>query len=328
MRVLMVTSFPIPGEYDGTAMLPIKILRALKPRGVDVVRRLSPAQAPDGTAGPVRGFRGDARRSTSPRPAGLAVRDCGGLPASSRSTSSTPSITAARPGLTPPAAAHGWPLVYEIHSLLGDEVERHRLGRGLVFRSYLAVERRVFQHAAQVIVLGEPVKQVVVDGKGRSGRAGVASSIRASIWPSTSGPAARRRSPESAPRHKVIMYIGSIVHPNQGVPILIEALPRIFECRPDARVRPGRRSRRGGRALPRSARAGRRPPDRPGRPDPRPGRRADPAAPMSWSIPGSPAARTTRCRARSRSISPPAARSSRPTSAITSISWDIPARVC
>jgi hypothetical protein len=37
MRVLMVTSFPIPGEYDGTAMLPIKILRALKPRGVDVV---------------------------------------------------------------------------------------------------------------------------------------------------------------------------------------------------------------------------------------------------------------------------------------------------
>src|SRR3954447_22566614 len=37
MRVLIVTSFPIPGEYDGTAMLPIKILRALKPRGVDVV---------------------------------------------------------------------------------------------------------------------------------------------------------------------------------------------------------------------------------------------------------------------------------------------------
>src|SRR5258708_7187690 len=36
MRVLMVTSFPIPGQYDGTAMLPIKILRALKPRGVDV----------------------------------------------------------------------------------------------------------------------------------------------------------------------------------------------------------------------------------------------------------------------------------------------------
>src|SRR5207248_9931452 len=37
MRVLMVTSFPIPGQYDGTAMLPIKILRALRPRGVEVV---------------------------------------------------------------------------------------------------------------------------------------------------------------------------------------------------------------------------------------------------------------------------------------------------
>ncbi len=30
MRILMATSFPIPGEYDGTAMLPIKILRALE----------------------------------------------------------------------------------------------------------------------------------------------------------------------------------------------------------------------------------------------------------------------------------------------------------
>ena len=37
MRILMVTSFPIPGDFDGTAMLPIKILRALKSRGVDVV---------------------------------------------------------------------------------------------------------------------------------------------------------------------------------------------------------------------------------------------------------------------------------------------------
>ena len=37
MRILLATSFPVPGEYDGTAMLPIKILRALKMRGVDVV---------------------------------------------------------------------------------------------------------------------------------------------------------------------------------------------------------------------------------------------------------------------------------------------------
>ncbi len=31
------------------------------------------------------------------------------------------------------------------------------------------------------------------------------------------------------------MYVGSIVHPNQGVPILIEALPAVLEARPDAR---------------------------------------------------------------------------------------------
>ena len=46
-------------------------------------------------------------------------------------------------------------MVYEIHSLLGEEVERDRLGRGLVFRSYLALEQRVLRHAAAIIVLGD-----------------------------------------------------------------------------------------------------------------------------------------------------------------------------
>jgi glycosyltransferase involved in cell wall biosynthesis len=41
--------------------------------------------------------------------------------------------------------------------------------------------------------------------------------------------------PGIGPEHKVIMYVGSIVHPNQGVPILIEALPKVFASRPDAR---------------------------------------------------------------------------------------------
>src|SRR5207248_362519 len=49
MRILMVTSFSIPGEYDGTAMLPIKILRALKGRGVDVVHAHLRARPPWGT---------------------------------------------------------------------------------------------------------------------------------------------------------------------------------------------------------------------------------------------------------------------------------------
>ena len=129
---------------------------------------------------------------------------------------------------------NGWPLVYEIHSLLGDEVERERLGRGLVFRSYLAVERRVYQHAAQVIALGEPVKQVVVTEKG------VPADRVSVIYPGIDLAEYERPGPPASipgvlPEHKVIMYIGSIMHPNQGVPILIEALPRIFASRPDAR---------------------------------------------------------------------------------------------
>ena len=60
----------------------------------------------------------------------------------------------------------GWPLVYEIHSLLGEEVERDRLGRGLAFRLNVALEKRACRLAAAVIVLGEPVKKVVVEEKG------------------------------------------------------------------------------------------------------------------------------------------------------------------
>ena len=134
----------------------------------------------------------------------------------------------------PACRRNGWPMVYEIHSLLGDEVERDRLGRGLVFRSYLAVERKVYQHAAQIIALGEPVKQVVVAEKG------VPAERVSVIYPGIDLAEYDRPGPPAAipgigPEHKVVMYVGSIVHPNQGVPILIEALPRIFESRPDAR---------------------------------------------------------------------------------------------
>ena len=125
-------------------------------------------------------------------------------------------------------------MVYEIHSLLGDEVERDRLGRGLVFRSTCALERKVYRHAAAVIALGEPVKQVVVDEKG------VPADRVSVIYPGIDlaeydrpGPPATI--PGVGPEHKVVMYVGSIVHPNQGVPILIEALPRVFDAVPEAR---------------------------------------------------------------------------------------------
>ena len=89
-------------------------------------------------------------------------------------------------------------MVYEIHSLLGDEVERDRLGRGLAFRLNVALERRVCRHAAAVIVLGEPVKRVVVEEKG------VPADRVSVIYPGIDlgeyeRPARRPRSPASGP---------------------------------------------------------------------------------------------------------------------------------
>ncbi len=233
MRVLMVTSFPIPGEYDGTAMLPIKILRALKPRGVDVVVAYLRLRPPTGLRARSEDFEGTPVFSIPP--AGWIGGS--GLRRIARELPFDVVRAQHYGGATRAYAAcrrNGWPMVYEIHSLLGDEVERRRLGRGLVFRSYLAVERSVYLHAAQVIALGEPVKQVVVTEKGvPADRVSVIyPGIDLAEYERPGGPGAI---PGVLPENKVIMYVGSIVHPNQGVPILIEALPRIFESRPDAR---------------------------------------------------------------------------------------------
>jgi glycosyltransferase involved in cell wall biosynthesis len=118
--------------------------------------------------------------------------------------------------------------------LLGDEVARDSLGRGLVFKTYLTLEKRVLRHAAAVIVLGEAVKQVVVAEKGVP-----ADRVRV-IYPGIDlaeyqAPGVAATIPGVGPDHKVVMYVGSIVHPNQGVPILIEALPRVFDAVPEAR---------------------------------------------------------------------------------------------
>ncbi len=47
MRVLIVTSFAIPREYDGTAMLLIKIWSALRSRGMEVVMADSAFREPN-----------------------------------------------------------------------------------------------------------------------------------------------------------------------------------------------------------------------------------------------------------------------------------------
>jgi glycosyltransferase involved in cell wall biosynthesis len=229
----MVTSFPIPGEYDGTAMLPIKIMRALKPRGVSVVIAYLRARPPWGISITRSEFEGTPIYQLPPaawaRGSGLAkvAREHRfDLVHAQHYGGATRAYFACR--------RFGWPMVYEIHSLLGDEVERDRLGRGLVFRSYLALESRVLRHAAAVIVLGEPVKDVVIAEKGLPPeRVSV-------IYPGIDlheydAPGAPMAIPGIAAEHQVVMYIGNIVHPNQGVPILIEAMPRVFEALPQAR---------------------------------------------------------------------------------------------
>src|SRR4051794_32141181 len=230
MRILMVTSFPIPGEYDGTAMLPIKILRALKARGVEVVLAHLRARPPWGR--PERGdFEGTPSFTFPPAAWVSGLRRVRReFPFDLVHAQHYGGATRAHPA----CRLGGWPMVYEIHSLLGDEVERDRLGRGLGFRLQVAVERDVCRHAAAVIVLGEPVKDVVVREKG------VPADRVSVIYPGIDlgeydrpGPAAEI--PGVGPEHKVIMYVGSIVHPNQGVPILIEALPGVFDALPEAR---------------------------------------------------------------------------------------------
>jgi glycosyltransferase involved in cell wall biosynthesis len=230
MRILMVTSFPIPGEYDGTAMLPIKIMRALKARGVEVVHAHLRARSPFGPS--LRGeFEGSPSWTFPPRawvagPRRIARVTPFDLVHAQHYGGATRAYAACR--------LCGWPLVYEVHSLLGDEVERERLGRGAKFQITRALEQRVCRLASSVIALGEPVKEVLVEEKGVSpDRVSV-------IYPGIDLSEYERPSPAVeipgiSNDHKVVMYVGSIVHPNQGVPLLIAALPRIFESRPDAR---------------------------------------------------------------------------------------------
>lgn len=165
MRILIANSFPIPGDYDGTAMLPIKILRALKPRGVHVVvahLRLRPPWGIDIQQGEFE----DTPVYTVPPAAWLTGS---GLKKIAREHPFELVHAQHFGGATRASFAcrrYRWPMVYEMHSLLGDDVERDRLGRGLSFRAVQALERKVFRHAAAVIASGEPVKKVVVEEKG------------------------------------------------------------------------------------------------------------------------------------------------------------------
>ena len=243
MRILIANSFPIPGDYDGTAMLPIKILRALKPRGVDVVVAHLRARPPWGLKTTRGEFEGTPVFSVPPAAWVSGV----GLKQIAREHPFELVHAQHYGGATRASFAcrrYRWPMVYEIHSLLGEEVERDQLGRGLLFRAYQAMERKVFRHAAAVIALGEPVKKVVVEEKEvPEDRVSVIyPGIDLAEYESPGEPAAI---PGVSDSHKVVMYVGSIVHPNQGVPILIEALPGSLP-RPGRNASCGRPGRRGG----------------------------------------------------------------------------------
>ena len=230
MRILIVTSFPVPGEYDGTAMLPIKIIRALKARGVDVVLAHLKARPPWGRA-TRDDFEGTPSFTLPPLQWVTGLRRIAReFPIDLVHAQHYGGATRAYPA----CQFFGWPMVYEIHSLLGDEVERDRLGRGPLFQITRAVERRACRDASAVIVLGEPVGRVVVEEKGvPADRVSVIyPGIDLAEYETPGGPA---EIDGVGPDDEVVMYVGSIVHPNQGVPILIDALPRVFEARPRAR---------------------------------------------------------------------------------------------
>ena len=138
MRVLLVTSFPVPGEYDGTAMLPIKILRALKTRGVEVVLAHLKARPPYSARSIREDFEGTPSFTFHPRDwlAGLARihREFPfDLVHAQHHGGANRAYLACR--------RYGWPMVYELHSLLGEEYERDRLGRGLGFQINVKLER-------------------------------------------------------------------------------------------------------------------------------------------------------------------------------------------
>ena len=230
MRILMVTSFPIPGEFDGTAMLPIKIIRALRKRGLKVVLAHLRARPPFGQT-EIGDFEGTPTYTLPPS------RWVDGLMKIARKHAINIVHAQHYGGATralPACRLMRLPMVYEVHSLLGEEFERDRLGRGLKFQLTKRFEASACRHAAAVIALGEPVRDVLVREKG------VPADRVAVIYPGIdldeySRSDASAGVDQVGPEHKVVMYVGSIVHPNQGVPILIDALPSVFDRVPEAK---------------------------------------------------------------------------------------------
>lgn len=227
---MMTTSVSLKGGFDGSTMLPIQVFRGLKRAGVEIRLAHMRARPPWG------GVRRDEFEGV-PYYTVPAQRWVGGLEAIRREFPFDVIHAEHYGGATRSyfAASRGnWPMVYQIHSLLGDEVERDRLGRDLKFKFHVAVERKVCGFAAAVTVLGREVKRVVTEEKG------VPSDRVHVIYPGMDltpyeGEPAASEIPGVGPDDQVVMYVGNLEHPNQGVSRLVDALPSVFRASPRAR---------------------------------------------------------------------------------------------
>ena len=128
----------------------------------------------------------------------------------------------------------GIPLVYEIHSLLGEELERDELGRGWKFQLNHRMERVVLRNADHIVVLGQAVKQVLMDEQG------IPSSKISVIYPGVDL-AEFAPSPDRVGNHEkffpgrfVVMYVGQLGYTNQGVNLLLETIPLVTPRHPEA----------------------------------------------------------------------------------------------
>ena len=230
LRVLVTTSVSLKAGFDGSTMLPIQVIRGLKAQGIEV--QIAHLRWRPLTGRVVRDeFEGTPYFTVPPS------RWVSGLEAIRREFAFDLIHAEHYGGATRSSFAaikHGWPLVYQVHSLLGDEVERDRLGRGLKFQLNRAVERRVCRHAAAVTVLGHPVKRVMVEEKGVPQDRVFVIHPGMDLTPyENPGPPAAI--PGVAAEDRVVMYVGNIEHPNQGVPLLIDALPAVVAAVPRVR---------------------------------------------------------------------------------------------
>jgi glycosyltransferase involved in cell wall biosynthesis len=165
MLVVMATSTPIPGDYNGTAMHAIKLVRELKRQDIDVIWTYLRFKGK-------WGFK--PKRSKFE---GAIIYD---IPFPFWKSGLDRIIDKHKPQLihaqTYGAAnrvlltnyAKKTPLIYEVHSLFGEEIERDKLGRGLSYQINKYMERKVCKYSSHVIVLSEAVKKVFIDEKGVS----------------------------------------------------------------------------------------------------------------------------------------------------------------